>query len=124
MFQPFVWQKVAPVLQKSLYPNYFVIFAVLNHSDKKLTMISLFQSDDVRMMDEKVVFLLHSECITSEQTEYLNMNIMHLSIKILFSDGSILSFSPQILGAGHSKFSIGQPLEVNGLKFQNHGCYS
>lgn len=124
MFQPFVWQKVAPVLQKSLYPNDFVIFAVLNHSDKKLTMISLFQSDDERMIDEKVVFLLHSECITSEQTEYSNMNIMHLSIKILFADGSILRFFSQILGAGHSKFSIGQPLEVNGLKFQNHSCYS
>lgn len=87
-------------------------------------MISLFQSDDEQMTDEKVVFLLHSDRITSEQTEYLNVNIMHLSIKILFSDGSILSFSSQILGAGHSKFSMGQPLEVNGLKFQNHGCYS
>lgn len=76
ILRSFVWQKVAPVLQKSLYPDYFVIFALLNHSDKKLTMISLFQSDDEQMMDEKVVSLLHSECITSEQTEYLNMNIM------------------------------------------------
>lgn len=80
MFQPFVWQKVAPVLQKSLYPNDFVIRN------------SLWFHYFSLMMDEKVVFLLHSECITSEQTEYSNMNIMYLSIKILFADGSILRF--------------------------------
>lgn len=68
-------------------------------------MISLFQSDDELMMDENVVFLLHSECMTSEQTEYF-VNIMYISIQILFADGSILSFSSQILGAGYPEFSI------------------
>lgn len=121
MFQPFVWQKVAPVLQKSLYPNDFVMFAVLNHSDKKLTMISLFQSDDGWKSGFPSTFRVHhfwaDRILEYEYYAFIYKNLIcwWINIEVFFS---------QILGASHSKFSIGQPLEVNGLKFQNHSCYS